>query len=111
MDNIAEQEARLRDAVETVERQMRDIAADLERVQDRVRAGEIEGVKDASRMCTEIRSWVRFVLEMEAKLDGVRQRNGTGSGGDDIDLDAARATIGCRLDRLRRCGCTGPVSG
>ncbi|MBR9764652.1 MAG: hypothetical protein GYB53_14270 [Rhodobacteraceae bacterium] len=109
MDNIAEEEARLRKAVERVERQVRDIAEDLESVQDRVRAGELTAAKDAVKLSGEIRYWIRFALEMEAKLDEGRERNTTGRG-EDIDLDAARASIGCRLDRLRRCGCAEAVS-
>ena len=110
MEIIAEQEARLREAVERVERQIRDIAEDLEGVQGRVRAGEIVAAKDAVKLSGEIRYWIRFALEMEAKLDEERQRNGQGSV-EEIDLDAARASIGCRLDRLRRCGCAETVSG
>ena len=97
-------DTRLRETIETIEKQVSDITRDLKAVQGRLRAGETEAVKDATRMCGEIRTWIRFAMEMEAKLDDGRQRRGPEPAGGDIDLDAARASIRCRLDRLRRCG-------
>ncbi|WP_233544888.1 hypothetical protein [Pseudooceanicola sediminis] len=107
----------MRTTIETIERQVLGITEDLKALQDRVRAGEVEAVKETTKMCGEIRFWVRFALEMEAKLDEGKKRNGVsstrggGTGGGDIDLAAARASIGCRLDRLRRCGYAEVVSG
>ena len=102
---------RLRETIETIERQVLDITEDLKALQGRVRAGETDAVRDAAKMCGEIRYWIRFAMEMEAKLDEGRQRRATGPAGGDIDLDAARASIRCRLDRLRRCGHPEAVSG
>ena len=114
MTNVTSEreDTRLRTTIETIERQVLDITQDLKALQDRVRAGEVEAVSDATAMCGEIRFWVRFAMEMEAKLDEGRQRNGAPtSGGGDIDLAAARTSMGCRLDRLRRCGYAKVVSG
>ncbi|WP_196941943.1 hypothetical protein [Pseudooceanicola algae] len=106
------EDTRLRDTIETIERQVLDITDDLKALQGRLRAGESDAVKETAKMCGEIRYWIRFAMEMEAKLDEGRQRRGARpAGGEDLDLDAARTSIRCRLDRLRRC--TGPetVSG
>ncbi|WP_236045265.1 MULTISPECIES: hypothetical protein [Pseudooceanicola] len=94
-------ETRLRDTIDRLDRQIGDITRDLEALQDRVRAGDVTAVGETTKMCQEIRKWIGFAMEMEAKLDDGRQ--GQRAGGD-IDLGAARASIGCRLDRLRRCG-------
>lgn len=86
-------------------RQLADLREDLEQLQDRIRAGDFDDLKNSTRAISDIRQWLRIALEMEISLE---QRNKRSQGivhDYALDFDAARASIGCRLDRLRRSGC------
>ncbi len=92
-------------SVTSLMRQLADLREDLELLQDRIRAGDFEDLKTSTRAISDIRQWLRIALEAENNLE---QRNKRSKGivhDYAIDFDAARASIGCRLDRLRRSGC------
>lgn len=94
-------------SVTILERQLNGIIADLEVLQGKLRAEEIDAVKDSTRMMSDIRNWIRLAIEAEMKLE---QRNKKEKGivhAYALDMDAARDSVGCRLDRLRRTCCAG----
>ncbi len=101
--------ARIRDAIAVVEKQLKAMARELAEVNARLSRGDMDALSDAVRRTEEIRQWLRIALEMEMRLEK-HGNDGRGSGAQpSIDLDEARSQIGCRLDRLRRARCSGPV--
>ena len=66
-----------------------------------VRAGEGVKLSEAAALTTDLRKWALLVSEEQQKLErSIREAGGTGPDRA-LDLDAARASIGGRLDRLR----------
>ena len=59
----------------------------------------------------EVRQCVRLAMEAESDLEQRDKQQGAGRVGPDIDLERARTSIRCRLDRLRTCHGAGGVSG
>ena len=83
---------------------VRSSLADLLR---RVMEGETGAVKDVSSKQAELESALKRVFEVESKYhDWIRRERGAVAPGE-IDLDAARTEIGCRLHRLRSCNDAG----
>lgn len=111
---LAEREReRIRRAVDSVEMQLIQMRAELEEMSHRVHAGEFAALKDTTKVTSDIRAWIRLAMETETQI-AERQKTATGAGPGGtpaIDLVAVRHQIGCRLDRLRRCGPAGGVSG
>ncbi|RBI75738.1 hypothetical protein DQW77_05075 [Roseovarius sp. TE539] len=96
-------------SVTSLERQLSDMRADLEALQDRIRAGEFEGLKNPSRAISDIRQWLRIAIEAEAQIER-RQKEQKGIVHEwALDFDTARTSIGSRLDRLRRARSAGRV--
>ncbi len=89
-------------SITTLEQQLADMRADLVELYQKIRAGEFDQVKNATRATTEIRQWLKIAIEAEATLEK-RNKHDRGIVHDyAIDFDAARNEIGSRLDRLRR---------
>lgn len=95
---------------ERVQTQLRSFLADIEDLQKRAHAGE--GVKETEvrKLFQELRGWLKLAQEAEMIVAqrkreelGIKHQYG-------LDLQAARAQVGCRLDRLRRCCRDGKVS-
>ena len=103
-----EEGLRLDEVMASIEAQLLAMKADLEVLGDRVRAGDVGSVRDATRTLSDIRAWLKLALETEEKLHERRKRYR--GGGWEIDMDGARDTIGRRLDRLRAAGCPMLVS-
>lgn len=119
---LAERERqRIRRAVDSVEQQLMQMRAELEDMSLRVQAGEFGALRDTTKVASDIRAWIRLAMETETQIverqktaanSGASSGAGAGPGGTAaIDLAAVRHQIGCRLDRLRRCGDAGGVSG
>lgn len=64
-----------------------------------------------SKCVSEAKTMLASCVRAEIDLNDCRNKQaGIAQGGYALDLDAARADIGCKLDRLRRCADPGPVS-
>ena len=80
-------------------------AADLERIELRLRAGEAEGHEDAVKAARALRAATQNMLEERNRVDKLRRQvAGVVDGAGSLDLDAARDEIGRRLACLRRAG-------
>ncbi|WP_076530402.1 hypothetical protein [Roseovarius nanhaiticus] len=93
--------------VTTLERQLRGMCEDLEALSDKVRAEDFEDIKNRSRILGDIRQWLKMAIEAETQLEQRKKKEQGIVNGYALDMDAARDSIGCRLDRLRRAGCPG----
>lgn len=89
---------------------VRAIAA-LNRLEARVEAGEVGQKSEASKILGDIRDWLKIAHEMELRLEKQHRDTAGSSRGYMLDLEQARSTIGCRLDRLRRTTCSGCLPG
>ncbi len=94
-----------------LEEQLSMMKEDLEALQKSLRAGNTEDLKNSSRTLSDIRQWMRIALEAEMNLEKRKKQEKGIVGGYALDFDAARASIGCRLDRLRRARCPRRISG
>ncbi|HEY9040352.1 MAG TPA: hypothetical protein VIN05_15580 [Roseovarius sp.] len=93
--------------VTTLERQLRGMCEDLEALSDKVRAEQFDDIKNQSRILGDIRQWLKMAIEAETQLEQRKKKEQGIVNGYALDMDAARDSIGCRLDRLRRAGCPG----
>ena len=83
--------------------QLRDLIREMRGLQDRARDGDISVTADAVKTVRDVRQFLSIAAATEAKLAEFRQYDSGGAGQFALDLDGARASIRCRLDRLRRC--------
>ncbi|WP_245964214.1 hypothetical protein [Roseovarius spongiae] len=91
-------------AITSLKEQLGDMRAELEAIQAGLRAGKHD-LAGASRMRSDIRQWLKLAIDVEMEIE---KREKTDKGivnGYALDLDAARTSVGCRLDRLRRARC------
>ncbi|WP_339106752.1 hypothetical protein [Roseovarius rhodophyticola] len=107
---ISETPSGLTEAVDTLERQLADMRKELSAMYDRVQLGEFGELKNASRIIADIRQWLKIAIEAEAQLANREKQELGISLSYGLDLDRAKETIGCELDRLRRARDTGGVS-
>jgi len=89
---------------------VRAIAA-LGRLEARVEQGEVGPKTEITKVLADIRDWLKIAHEMEVRLDRQSQDYAGSGHAQPLDLNEARATIGCRLDRLRRARCPGQLTG
>ena len=89
-------------SITSLERQLADMKDDLESLYIRIRGGELEELKNATRATAEIRQWLKIAIEAEATLEKRNKHNKGIVHGYALDFDAAKQSIECRLDRLRR---------
>ncbi len=81
---------------------IRDLRNELEDLKERVRAGESLEVAQESRKVASATSLMKTCLEVENRLVECRSKSaGIAQGGYALDLERARAEIGCKLARLR----------
>lgn len=98
-------DASLKTAFEICESLFLGAAADLERIELRLRAGEAEGHEDAVKAARALRAATQNMLEERNRVDKLRRQvAGVVDGAGSLDLDAARDEIGRRLACLRRAG-------
>ncbi|PVA10580.1 hypothetical protein DC366_06660 [Pelagivirga sediminicola] len=93
--------------VTTLERQLRGMCEDLEALSEQVRAQQFDDIKSQSRILGDIRQWLKMAIEAETQLEQRKKKEQGIVNGYALDMDAARDSIGCRLDRLRRARCPG----
>ncbi|QYX56696.1 hypothetical protein K1T73_16940 [Roseovarius sp. SCSIO 43702] len=85
-----------------LQQQLCDMKLELESIQNQLRAGTPGVLGNSSRLIADIRQWLKIALEAEADLERRRKNTEPEKIGHDLDLAAARRSIRCRLDRLRR---------
>lgn len=81
---------------------IKDLREELENLKDRVRAGEGLEKPQNKQMVVSAATLLRTCQEVENRLVECRRKSaGIAKGGYALDLERARAEIGCKLDRLR----------
>ena len=98
-------------SIDMLERQLADMRADLGTIYERIREGELEEIKNASRVTSEIRQWLKIALETEVQLEKHKSKEKGIAHDFAIDFDEARNSIRGRLDRLAGPKGSGGVSG
>lgn len=98
-------------AIEVAEGQLTDLTALAGELLEEIKAGNLDTVKDAAKAADELRKILRLAIELEVRNERDRKREAGVSGSYGLDLEQARADIGCKLGRLRRCCRAGEVSG
>jgi hypothetical protein len=96
-------------SIDALEQQLADMREELQALYLRIRAGDLDELKNATKATGEIRQWLKIAIEAEAQLEKRRREERGIVHGYAIDFDSARDQIGGRLDRLRRARCSGPV--
>jgi len=81
-----------------------EAAADLKQAVQNVSKEPPGDGKAVITALKELRTAFHTVMEERNKLEKYRRQAGAGSGGTELDLDAARAEIGRRLALLRNVG-------
>jgi hypothetical protein len=98
-------------SITSLERQLADMREELEQIYLKIRQGNLDELKNATRATAEIRQWLKIAIEAEATLEK-RNKHDKGIVHDfAIDFDAARNSVGGLLDRLRRARDSERVSG
>jgi hypothetical protein len=81
---------------------IKDLRLEIEDLKDRVRRGEGLEKTQSSRTVASATTLLKTCQEVENRLVECRSRSaGIAKGGYALDLERARAEIGCKLDRLR----------
>lgn len=88
------------DAVLRAREQFDDAIELLSLTKQQLRRGEIAGVRDMASQIALVIKTLLALGEARGKLDDLNQDQAC-AGGHALDLDAARAEVGRRLDRLR----------
>ncbi|MCT4576207.1 MULTISPECIES: hypothetical protein [Donghicola] len=101
-------EDRIFDRFRNVAGQIHDLMGEVEALQNKIRVGDLEAMKNSEKALAALRGWMKRAYELE---DLHHERTGQSRGGAELDLGAARASIGGRLARLRAAGGAGAVSG
>lgn len=94
-------------SIDLLERQLADLRQGIVEISNKIQAGDLDQLKHATKATGEIRQWLRIAIEAEAQLEKRNKRDRGIVRDYALDLDDARAQIGCRLDRLRRARCPG----
>ena len=68
-----------------------------------VQTGGFGAVKDLVAKQSELEQALRRAMDTEQKFNDWQAKQRGDLGPDEIDFDALRRDIGCRLDRLRQC--------
>lgn len=90
---------------------IRDLRREIQSLKEQAISGEELNETAASKALGKASGMVATCVKVETYLNDCRNRQaGIARGGYALDLDRARAEIGCKLDRLRRCGAAEPIS-
>ena len=94
---------RLEKQISRIEASLESFLAEIEDLQLKVRAGEVDNVNEARKLFSDLRTWLKLAHETEM-LSAQSRKKDQGIAYDyGLDLAEARSQIGCRLARLRRC--------
>ena len=89
--------------IEEIVGELRQLKDCLRMVQDLVQMDDPGAVKEALRLSSDIRGFLKNTWELEARINDDRRQELGIAGDVGFDLGAARTDIGCKLARLRRC--------
>ncbi|MEF9603521.1 permease [Paracoccus sp. PXZ] len=92
------------DVLEIADGLFRSYAAELNRLREKIEAGETGELKESARLVRDLRAATQMVLEERSKVDKLRKDAAGQIGAGALDLVAARDEIGRRLACLRRAG-------
>ena len=90
--------------------QLQELKRELRMVQGYVQSEEPGHIREALRCAGDIRQFIKHAYDVEAKYNEEQRKQLGIAGQSGFDLGAARADIGCKLDRLRECCGAGIVS-
>ncbi len=106
LDELAETEA----LFASVKRTLAELRQEIESLKERARAGEDINATAAAKTISSVSDVIGRCQKAELMLYDCRnKRAGIARGGYALDLDQARADIGCKLDRLRSTIGTGSI--
>jgi hypothetical protein len=89
-------------SIDVLQRQLADLRDDLDALLTRIKEGEFGEIKQAARITSELRQWLKIAFEAEVQIE-TRNKRAKGIAYDyAIDLDNARAAVCRRLDSLAR---------
>ena len=92
----------LDDLLASLLRSVSELRHEVDDLKTQVEAGEDTGIKETKARIAALRGMVEQCQKVETLLHESTNKRGKG-GCAYLDLDAARAEIGCRLDRLAAC--------
>lgn len=98
------------DLLTSVRASVRELRQELEGLKRRVRAGDDINATGDSKTVASANHLLMTCQKVEMSLAECRNKQaGIAHGGFALDLDKARADIGCKLDRLRCAGGAGRI--
>lgn len=98
-------------SITSLERQLADMRDELEAIYQKIKTGNLDELKNATKATAEIRQWLKIAIEAEATLEKQHKQSKGIVHDYALDLGAARDALGGKLDRLRRARSSGGVSG
>lgn len=101
---------RLKQQRDEIAATLNDLTTELHELRARVREGDPDRKGDSGKVLGDVKYWLRAARETECEIEAIRRKESEITGEYGLDLDAARHEIGCRLARLRPCGCEEEVS-
>ncbi|WP_299962027.1 hypothetical protein [uncultured Roseobacter sp.] len=104
-------ELQTEDLLNSVIGTIRDLRKDIEALRERVRASDDAVTAQGSKTVSHAVTLLETCQKVENRLVECRTKSaGIAHGGYALDLERARASIGCKLARLRCTRPTGPIS-
>lgn len=104
-------ESQTEDLLNSVIGSIKDLRNELQDLKERVRETDGAVTTQGSKTVTQAVSLLETCQKVENRLVECRSKHaGIVRGGYALDLERARASIGCKLDRLRCTRPTGPIS-
>ncbi|MFX4298299.1 MULTISPECIES: hypothetical protein [Roseobacteraceae] len=101
----------IQQALDTVYRELGELREQLVFLKEEARNGGDADTKDVKATVASLRSSLETCMKLETQVAECRRKQShIAQGGYALDLDAARAEVGCRLNRLRDCSGTREVS-
>ncbi|MFK7834910.1 MAG: hypothetical protein AB8B60_01705 [Sulfitobacter sp.] len=96
---------RAAEVLATLSDQIAALRREIEELIENAQSGETTTESDAKKLVQKLRDLVGHYVKAETYLNECKSKqSGIANGGYALDLDRARVDIGCKLDRLRRCG-------
>ena len=107
IDDVSESQNLLNSVIRSV----KDLRQELEALKDRVEEGDDLDTAQSNKKISSATALLQTCQNVENRLVDCRNKSaGIAQGGYALDLERARAEIGCKLDRLRCTAYSGPVS-
>ncbi len=96
--------AQIEELLASVHASVTELRHEVNDLKNKVEAGEDVDDKNTRAKVTSLGAMVHLCQKVETQLVACKQQRGAAFGGVTLDLEAARAEIGCRLARLAKCG-------